>query len=118
MTEVLLLFLGMAVLLAPIVSLVVSLLGRSRLTKAEERLGELERSRSALESELRALRAELGRRREAGEAPPRAPEVESRPPVPPAAAVPAPVPARRAVSLSEIAPIMPAAKRPASRGRL
>jgi len=93
-TEVLLLFLGMAVLLAPIVSLVVSLLGRSRLTKAEERLGELERSRSALESELRALRVEIGKRREGvAEAPPPAPEGEARPPVPPAAAVSAPVPA-------------------------
>ncbi|HQN07604.1 MAG TPA: hypothetical protein PK569_08530, partial [Thermoanaerobaculia bacterium] len=80
MTEVLLLFLGMAVLLAPIVSLVVSLLGRSRLTKAEERLGALERSRAALETELRALRAALGTRREGvAEAPPPAAKPQASP---------------------------------------
>ncbi len=94
MTEVLLLFLGMALLLAPVVSLVVSLVGRSRLSKAEERLGELERSRAALESELRALRAELERRREGAPAPP-ATEAEARPSPPPVVApAPAPPPSR------------------------
>lgn len=106
MTEVLLLFLGMALLLAPVVSLVVSLVGRSRLARAEARLGELERGRSALESELRALRAELGRRREGpAEAPPAAPAAETRPPVPSAAVAPAPAPApSRLEATDRIAP--------------
>lgn len=95
MTEVLLLLLGLALLLAPIVSLVVSLVGRSRLSKAEERLGALERSRAALESEVRALRAEIGRKREeGGAAPVSATEAEARPSAPPPVAAPAPAPSR------------------------
>lgn len=70
MTEAFLLLLAAVLVLAPVVSLVVSLVTKSRLTKAEERVGVLERANARLEAELFALRATLRAEKSAGAAVP------------------------------------------------
>jgi len=103
MTEAFLLLLAAVLVLAPVVSLVVALVTKSRLTKLEERAGELERANARLERELHGLKAGL---RSAGPieapgaaaaapAPPPAPasrahEAPAAPRVPPVAFVPPP----------------------------
>ena len=88
MTELLYLVLAATLALAPIVSLVVALASRSRLSKAEERLAELERARTRLERQLAELR---GAPRAGVEAVP--PPVVAPPPCPvPATAAEAPPP--------------------------
>lgn len=57
--EALLLLLAAVLVLAPVVSLVVALVTKSRLTKLEERAGELERANGRLERHVLELRAEL-----------------------------------------------------------
>ena len=57
--EALLLLLAAVLVLAPVVSLVVALVTKSRLTKLEERAGELERANGRLEKHVLELRAEL-----------------------------------------------------------
>lgn len=80
--EALLLLLAAVLVLAPVVSLVVALVTKSRLTKLEERASDLERANARLEKHLVELRAGL-------QAPRPAPVPEART----AAAVPVPAPA-------------------------
>ena len=90
--EAFFLLLAVVLVLAPVVSLVVALLTKSRLAKVEERAGELEKSNDRLERHLLELRAELRALRVAvPPEPPREPEFaqETRPAPPVAYAAPA-----------------------------
>ncbi|HYN41215.1 MAG TPA: DUF2339 domain-containing protein, partial [Thermoanaerobaculia bacterium] len=82
--EALFLLLAAVLVLAPVVSLVVALVTKSRVTKLEERAGELERANVRLEKHVLELRAEL-------RVPRVVPVAEATPPWPaPTSAQPAP----------------------------
>jgi uncharacterized membrane protein len=72
--EALLLLLATVLVLAPVVSIVVALLARSRIARLEERAGELERANDRLERHLLELRTAL-RTQAPGAAEPPQPEV-------------------------------------------
>ena len=108
--EALLLLLAAVLVLAPVASLVLALVTKSRLSKVEERAGDLERASQRLERQLLELRAELRTVRGASAAeaaPPGAATAPSpAPPVPPRAfeAPVAPGPAVAAPAASAPAP--------------
>lgn len=103
MTEVFLFLLALALVLAPVVSLVVSLVARSRVTALENRTAKLERSNALLERHLHELTGEL----RASRAAPAGPAAPAEPPP-----VPAPVP-----SIARDAAVPPVSRPPAVAAR-
>ena len=90
--EAFFLLVAAVLLLLPVVSLVVSLVARSRLAKVEERTVELERSNDRLERHVLELRAEVRALRTAAPAPESAADREAAPPAAPPVAYGAPSP--------------------------
>lgn len=92
--EGLLLLLGALLVLAPVASLVLSLLARSRIRSLERRAEELGRTNERLERELLDVKAELreGRHRPVEPAPARAEEAPAAASFPPTIAAPPPLP--------------------------
>ena len=113
--EAFFLLLAAALVLAPLVSLVVSLLTRSRLRKLEERAAVLERANARLEGHLHELRSEWHAARASGAAAgPAEPAQAATPtpaegsrPAPTAAVPPAPVPPLPAAAAAPPAPTRP-----------
>lgn len=103
--EALFLLLAVVLVLAPVVSLVVALVTKSRLTKLEERAGELERANGRLERHVLELRAAL-------HAPRVAPGPEAGPSVPVPVPGPVPVPAPAPPPRAWQAPPVPSAPPP------
>lgn len=99
MTEAFLFLLALGLVLAPVVSLVVALVTRSRVVALERRAADLERAKGHLERQLHELRAEL-----------RAPRAGPVPTETPAAAPPPHGPATVPLSTREEAPAPPPAR--------